>query len=63
MDATLGSFGGATGSQTIVAAGGVPFFNHDAIAYVDASGEAHVVVIGGTDVGAPATPIAKVYFY
>lgn len=63
VDATLGSFGGATGSQTIVAAGGVPFFNHDAIAYVDASGEAHVVVIGGTDVGAPATPIAEVYFY
>lgn len=63
VDATLASFGGATGSQTIVSAGGVPFFNHAAIGYVDASGEAHVVVLGGTDVGAPATPIADVYFY
>lgn len=63
VDATLGSFGGATGSQTIVSAGGVPFFNHAAIGYVDASGEARVVVLGGTDVGAPATPIADVYFY
>ena len=63
VDATLGSFGGATGSQTIVSAGGVPFFNHAAIGYVDASGEARVVVLGGTDVTAPATPIAEVYFY
>jgi hypothetical protein len=63
VDGTLGSFGGATGSQTIVAAGGVPFFNHDALGYVDAAGEARVVVLGGTDVGNPATPIAEVYFY
>jgi hypothetical protein len=46
-----------------VAAGGVPFFNHDALGYVDAAGEARVVVLGGTDVGNPATPIAEVYFY
>jgi hypothetical protein len=63
LDGTLGSFGGATGSQTIVAAGGVPFFHHAALQYVDASFEAHVVVLGGTDVTAPATPIAEVYIY
>ncbi len=63
VDATLSSFGGATGSQTIAAAGGVPFFNHDAVAYVDAFGEARIVILGGTDVSDPATPIAEVYFY
>jgi hypothetical protein len=41
----------------------VPFFNHAALQYVDASGEAHVVVLGGTDVDNPATPIAEVYIY
>lgn len=63
VDGSLGSFGGATGSQTIAAAGGVPFFNHAALEYVDAAGEAHVVVLGGTDVTNPGTPIAAVYFY
>jgi hypothetical protein len=63
LDGTLGSFGGATGSQTIVAAGGVPFFHHAALQYVDASLEAHVVVLGGTDVTSPGTPIAEVYIY
>ena len=63
VDGSLGSFGGATGSQTIAAAGGVPFFNHTALEYVDASGEAHVVVLGGTDVTDAGVPIAEVYFY
>jgi hypothetical protein len=63
VDGTLSSFGGATGSQTIAAAGGVPFFNHAALEYVDAAGEARVVVLGGTDVTNPGTPIAAVYFY
>lgn len=63
VDGSLDSFGGATGSQTIAAAGGVPFFNHTALEYVDAAGEARVVVLGGTDVTSPGTPIAAVYFY
>ena len=63
VDGTLASFGGATGSQTIAAAGGVPFFHHAALQYVDASLEAHVVVLGGTAVSDPATPIADVYIY
>ena len=65
-NATIQSFNGATGSQTIAGstgAGGVPFFNHAAIAYVDANGVAHVVIIGGNDVNDPATPVASVYFY
>jgi hypothetical protein len=63
LDGTLGSFGGATGSQTIVAAGGVPFFNHGALGYVDASGEAHVVILGGADVNAPSSALAGVWIY
>lgn len=60
---SLESFGGATGSQTIASDGGVPFFNHAALQYVDASGAAHVVILGGTNVTDPATPIAAVYIY
>lgn len=62
-DASIQSFNGATGSQTIAGstgAGGVPFFNHEAIAYVDANGVAHVVIIGGNDMNDPATPVARV---
>jgi hypothetical protein len=62
-DGTLGSFGGATGSQTIESAGGAPFFNHAALGYVDTAGAAHVVVIGGADVTSPATPISGVWIY
>ncbi len=63
VNGTLASFGGATGSQTIAAAGGVPFFHHASLQYVDASLEAHVVVLGGTAVADPGTPIADVYIY
>lgn len=63
VDGSLSSFGGATGSQTIAAAGGVPFFNHAALEYVDAAGEAHVVVLGGTDLTNPGAAIAEVYIY
>ncbi len=59
----LGSFGGATGSQTIVADGGAPFYHHAALQYVDASDEAHVVVLGGTKVTDPTAPITEVYVY
>lgn len=62
-DGTLGSFGGATGSQTIESAGGAPFFNHAAVGYVDTAGAAHVVVIGGADVLSPATTVADVWIY
>lgn len=65
-DGTVQSFNGATGSHTIAGstgAGGVPFFNHAAIAYVDANGVAHVVIIAGNDINDPATPVASVYFY
>lgn len=62
-DASLGSFNGATGSQTIVSAGGVPFYNHDAVAYVDAAGEAHVVILGGANVSDAGTTLDGVWIY
>ncbi len=66
VDGTIGSFGGATGSHTIAGssgAGGVPFFNHAAIGYVDAADVAHVVILGGNNVGDAAAPVANTYFY
>lgn len=62
-DGTVGSFAGATGAHTIASAGGKNLFNHAALAYVDASGVAHVLVLGGDDVNAPGRKRAEVWFY
>jgi hypothetical protein len=63
-DGSVKSFNGATGSETIVGgAGGVPFYNHAAITYADASGIAHVLIIGGGDVTDAANPTGACYFY
>jgi hypothetical protein len=63
LDGTLASFNGATGSQTIEGTGGEPFFNHAAITYVDASGVAHVLILGGNAVNSPASPLNATYYY
>jgi hypothetical protein len=63
LDGTLGSFGGATGSQTIQNAGGDPFYNHAAVSYVDNSGAAHVIILGGESINSPTTPIARTWIY
>lgn len=63
LDGTIGSFNGATGSQTIADSGGQPFFNHAAVTYVDASGIAHVLILGGNDINNPATPLDAIYYY
>jgi len=62
-DGTVGSFGGATGSNTLLSAGAGNLFNHAAIAYVDAEGVAHVMVLGGESVNSPGTRSAKVFYY
>ena len=62
-DGSVTSFNGATGSQTITAAGGVPFYNHAAVTYVDDSGVAHVIIIGGANVTDPTHPTAGCYYY
>lgn len=62
-DGTVGSFGGATGSNTLQSVGGMNLFGTRGIAYVDADGEAHVMILGGDDVNNPGTKSAKVIFY
>ena len=62
-DGTLTSFGGATGSNTLLSVGGVNLFNTCGVSYVDASGVAHVMVLGGDDVNDPGAKSAKVIFY
>jgi hypothetical protein len=62
-DGSVGSFNGATGSHTIGSAGGKNLFNHAALGYVDASGVAHVLVVGGDDVNAPGKKRKEVWFY
>lgn len=52
IDASLGSFQGATGSQTINGtAGGYDFFDHSAALYVDPAGLPHVLILGGQSLG------------
>ncbi|HEX6791959.1 MAG TPA: hypothetical protein VF247_11670 [Candidatus Krumholzibacteria bacterium] len=63
VDGSVTSFNGATGSQTITSAGGVPFYNHTAITYVDDAGVAHVIIIGGNNVTNSAAPTANCYYY
>jgi hypothetical protein len=63
-DGTVGSFNGATGSNTIASlvAGG-NLFNHAAIGYTDAAGAFHVLVAGGDDVNTPGSRHQGVFFY
>jgi hypothetical protein len=64
-DGSVGSFGGATGGNTINGSpnNGGNLFNHAAITYVDANGTAHVMVLGGDDVNNPGTKRKAVWFY
>ena len=62
-DGTVGSFNGATGSNTLFSAGGSNLFNQSGISYVDADGVAHVMILGGAKVGSPGTKLDNVLFY
>jgi hypothetical protein len=62
-DGTVGSVGGATGSNTIQSGGGGNVFNHAVVGYVDGNGAFHVLVLGGDDVNSPGTKHNKVFFY
>lgn len=62
-DGTIGSFAGATGDNTLLSVGGVNLFNTRGITYVDASGVAHVMILGGDDVNDPGNKSPKVIFY
>lgn len=62
-DGTVGSFNGATGSNTLFTTGGSNLFNQAGISYIDAGGVAHVMIIGGAKAGSPATKLDKVLYY
>ncbi|MDH3223973.1 MAG: hypothetical protein OEO23_09670, partial [Gemmatimonadota bacterium] len=62
-DGSVGSFGGATGSNTLLSEGGFNLFNHAALSYIDADGVAHVMVLGGDNVNAPGNKTVGVLFY
>ncbi|MDH5588417.1 MAG: IPT/TIG domain-containing protein [Gemmatimonadota bacterium] len=62
-DGTLASFNGATGSNTLLSVGGTNLFNGRAVSYIDASGVAHVMVLGGADVTNATNKSSKVIFY
>lgn len=62
-DGTLGSWNGATGSETIGAELGHPLYTQAAITFIDNTGKGHVLVLGGAKVTAPGVPSNKVVFY
>lgn len=62
-DGTIGTFAGATGSQTIFNTGKSNLFNQSGISYIDSDGVAHVMILGGAKVGSPDTKLDKVLFY
>jgi hypothetical protein len=63
-DGSVGSLNGATGAHTIQSVnGGRDLFSHAALSYIDASGVAHVLVLGGDDASAPSKKRAEVWFY
>lgn len=62
-DGTVDSFGGATGSNTLLTEGGSNLFNQAGLSYVDADGVAHVLILGGDDVNNPGTKLSNVLFY
>jgi hypothetical protein len=63
-DGTLSSWGGATGSSTILSVLGYSLFNAAAVSFVDAAGNGHVVVLGGGRRGSTtgAASAAVVYY-
>lgn len=62
-DGTMTSFNGATGSQTILSAGGKCIFNHVGLSYADPSGAPHVMVIGGDDLNLPGVKRREIWIY
>jgi len=62
-DGSVASFGGATGSNTLLSVGAGTLFNQAAFSYVDGAGVAHVMILGGDDVNNPGQRSGRVYYY
>lgn len=62
-DGSVSSFGGATGSNTLLSAGAGNLFNQASFVYVDGAGVAHVMILGGDNVNEPGQRTGKVFYY
>jgi len=62
-DGSVDTFAGATGSNTLVGAGGANLFNQAALSYVDADGVSRVMILGGDNVDDPGVKRTGVLFY
>lgn len=62
-DGTVGSWNGATGTNTISTLLGYDLYNEAAISFVDASGRGHVLVLGGGKRESPGRASAAVVYY
>lgn len=59
----VGDFNGANNQNSIKSKGGGNLFNHAAVSFVDGSGTAHVMILGGDDVDSPGDKRSAVWFY
>jgi len=62
-DGTVGSWNGATGTNTISTLLGYDLYNETAISFVDATGKGHVLVLGGAKRQLPGRASAAVVYY
>jgi hypothetical protein len=62
-DGTITSWQGATGTNTIGTRLGYDLYNQAAISFVDASGNGHVLVLGGAKRQEPGRASAAVLYY
>lgn len=62
-DGTIGSWTGATGSNTIGTLLGYDLYNEAALSFVDAAGKSHVIVLGGAKRQAQGRASAAVVYY
>lgn len=62
-DGTVGSWNGATGTNTISTLLGYDLYNETAISFVDATGKGHVLVLGGAKRQAAGRASAAVVYY
>jgi hypothetical protein len=62
-EGTLGSWNGATGSNTIDVLLGYELYNTAAVFFIDAQGRGHVMVLGGASRSATPQASAGVVYY
>jgi hypothetical protein len=62
-DGSVESWAGATGAETIAVELGYSLYNQAAVTFIDASGQGHVLVLGGARRDAQGQPSAAVVYY